>query len=202
MVGFTKDAILLLPKEEHYWSKDDGWIRTFDSSVDKMVRFVSRHFEATPRMFTTDSLAVYLSPDGIQWLNASAPEDLYFARRNCEGLDKMPEGNDLPEEIYKKSREKYPVERGMDKQKRFNVVVDREKMNLKTVIQNCKLVISFENQNVSQYKVFKDLKKDRIVFLVNNNNFTVKAYYNGEEIGISDLTGLAWTLNPVYNWEG
>jgi len=201
MKNFAKTAVVLLPKDDHYWSKDEMWIRAFDLSLKKMIKFINKNFEVKPDLLTTDSLAVYLSPDDCGWLNVSAPEDLYFARRNCEGLDKMPEGRDLPDEIYKKSRTKFPITRDMEKVKRFGVLVDREKLNLKEYVQNCKLVVTFENQNVAQYKVWKELKKDRIVLIVNSVNFTVKAFYNGEEIGISDLTGLAWTLNPVNTWE-
>jgi len=200
MEGFAKNAIILLPKEENYWSKDDQWLRSFQLAVENVIKFITLNFHIVPEALTTDALAVYLSPAGVKWINVSAPEDIYFVRRNCDGLDKMPEGRDVEGEYYKEARTKFPIVAKMTREERFSVAAQRERLVFKKVIQECKLVISFENPYVAQYKTYKELKKDRIVLIVSHLNFTVKAYYNGEEIGFSELTNIPWTLNPANTW--
>jgi len=202
MKNFTDSALILLPEADQYFNKSDEFRIHFEASLKKMISFVKRVAEAEVFCFTTDEVAVYLDPADVSWLNISAPEDLNFIRRNCYELRNMPKGKDLSDEMYDNARIKFPATMKMNAEDRFSLAVKREKLTRKKVIADCKLVISFENQNSTQYNPQKEIKEDRIVLLVRPSSFTVKAFYHGEEIDTTEILGEGYTLRPLYNWEG
>lgn len=202
MKNFTKDVLILLPKPEAYYSKDEVWKLNLRKSIQAAIEFSRKVIGASPVMFSSDEVAVslYGKDKTISWWNALPPEDCNFARRNCDNLQYMPEGKDFEDE-YATARANYPIKGYLEPESRFNIASKREKYVSTQLIKKCKMVISFENQNNATYKVNKNLVKDRAVFIVNPLTFTVSSFYSGQPIDITGFTGHKWTMLPMHSWE-
>lgn len=202
MYGFTQEALILLPKPDSYYGKDEYWKLRLRESLSKAIAFINKIVGAKACAFTSDEVAVDLLSGlkNVEWWNALPPEDCNFARRNCEGLRGMPEGLDFDEE-YDMARTKYPIKGNLEIESRFEIAVKREKLVANHLIKKCKLVITFENQNNAAFKVEKNTSANRAVFIVNHLNFIVTAYFAGEPIDNVGFIGQHWATAPMNSWE-
>lgn len=199
MKGFSKTGIMLLPKLETYRSRDDFYHLNLKKSIAKALAFFKSK-DIQLECFTTDELANQLRPEGVEWVNASTPEDIFFIKKNVEGMTHLMSGKDI-DYIYEEVRTKYPAGRGLSLEDRFDILLKRDKWSANKYIQEQKLVITFEHSQNAYYKIKTKDGDGRIIFRVNHNNFTISSILSGQPIDVTYLAEYNGATKPLYAWE-
>lgn len=201
MHGFTTEGLLIFPKYETWDTRGWQYQNYLRRTVEAVIKYF-RHYGVTFKCMTTDDVAISERPEGVKWVDVIPPEDKFFIKRNCEGMDIIPEDTEKLEAIYELSREKYPLERGLSVEERFDgVVVKREKFIYKEFVKNMKLVVSFEHTNNKRFRVPSQEGDGRIILEAGNTNFIVKATFSGQPVDPVFLLQDPGAARAMYYWE-
>lgn len=199
MRGFTDKGIMLMPKEETWNSRGIDYQLSLRKSVNAAIAYF-KSLGITMHCFTTNDVALKLNPKGVEWVDCSAPEDIFFIKKNVEGFSNIPSGLQI-DEIYDETRKKIPVGKGLSIEERFEIVEKRDKMSANNYIAEQKLVVTFEHPQNSYYKVAGKADDGRIIFKVSHINFLVTCVLSGNPIDAPTITGYNGATRPIYMWE-
>ncbi len=199
MRGFCETGILLFPKMETYEFRGEDYHAYLKKGADKVIQFFKNR-NILLDCFTTNEVALIIAPEGVNWVNSSTPEDIFFIKRNCDGMSNIKEGSNL-DKFYEEARKKYVLERGLPLEKRFEVALKRDKFVANKQIKSYKLVVTFEHQNNPYYKTESKPNDGRIILKINHSNFVGQAYMSGNAIDIVQILQYNGAARPVHLWE-
>lgn len=201
MEGFTDKCLLLFPKPESYEYRSETYRLNFKKALNNLLTYLeNKHIQ--PCCFTTDEIALTVNPRNVTWLQTLGDPDDFFMRNHNEimaGL-KYKTVEKLPD-LYKKANAKVPLDKGLTTEQRFEVIVKREAMITKELINKYKLVIIFEQANNPSYKVVSKDADGRICIYIDNTSFIPRCYLSGMQVDANDLLCLLGANRPVFQWE-
>jgi hypothetical protein len=199
MRGFCKSGIMLLPKHETWNNRGVDYQLYLKRSLAKAVEFFGQK-GIQLECFTTDEMANILRPEGVEWVASSAPEDVFFIRRNVDGFSTIQDGKEI-DDVYADSRKKYPAGRGLEVEDRFSIVEKRDKFSANKYIEKQKFVLTFEHPQNPYYKIKYKEGDGRIIMRVSHTNFLVSCIMSGNPIDLTYIVEYNGSTKPLHMWE-
>ncbi|MDR1523271.1 MAG: hypothetical protein LBS29_04905 [Endomicrobium sp.] len=200
MYGYADDGLLLLPKVESYEHRSETYHLDLRKAVNNLLSFCEIR-KIQLKCFVTDEVAVLLNPKGVEWILTVPKEDYFFIRTNCDNMGKEYPNLISYNDLYTLARKKFPVEEKLNREQRFDVVLQREHFVTKKIIEKFKFVINIFTPNNAAYSVEPKEGDDKIILHVHNGNFIINGYINGYSTDIIDLLDLVYANRPLHTWK-
>lgn len=201
MRGFSDTALVLFPKPESYENRTDDYHYKFKKAVNNLSAYLN-NCDMKIKCFATDEVSLISGIKDATWIQTLNDADKFFMMTHNVNmtawkwmdLEKVPEKYDL-------AAKKFPLERGLTADQRFEVLVKRENLITKELIKEAKVVINFEQPNNPNYKVVSKEDDAKICIIISNRTFLPKCYLSGNEIDPNDLLAFQGANRPIYSWE-
>lgn len=199
MQGFCEKGILILPEINTVNGSDKRVAKLILLGLSNIIEYFDKigiKLECPSIM----DVAPSITDERIQWLNTLTPEDMFYAE---EAFDRKRRVNevDVDESYYITARTKFKAEKGMSAEDRLELIDKREKLITNNYIEDSTLVIMFEKERLSRYKVKSKEEDGRIVLNVNPSTLVMSARMSGESIPIEQLLDeLSCARLPVSDW--
>ena len=199
MQGFCDKGILILPEINTINGSDKRVAKLILLGLSNIIEYFDKIGIKLECPSIMDS-APSITDKRIQWINTLTPEDMYYAE---EAFNRKRRDNeiDIDESYYITARTKFKAEKGMTANERLELIDKREKLITNNYIEDSTLVIMFEREKVSRYKVKSKDEDGRIILNVNPNTLIMSARMSGESIPIEQLLDeLSCARLPVSDW--
>lgn len=200
MKGFTDKAIILLPRFGVYNAKPGEWQRLFKLSVSNMVKFLKMN-EIEAYTFNTDDISDLMGIPDLKQLDLLTQEDRLLLETFFLDGKKAPSGEPISQDIIKETTKKYPVKRGTSKEEKLAIFEKRDKFISRKLIEQSKLVISWEVKSGAYYKVESKEGDQRIIVNVSPLNFSIEASLSGIPVDVIDIFNYTKARSPLHTWE-
>lgn len=197
MRGFTDKALILLPKTESWELKGDNYIYNFKQAINNILTYCHK-FGMQPYCLSSDETANRLDLKNVLYDMSSTYGDKFFLESKC-GYRAVDTVCDHPE-LYKKAIKRYPVTEDASDEEYLIALMKRDKYITKRIIDEYKFVVFFNTPNNPSFSVKSREEDERIVIIVNSNNFTCKCYISGNEIPSDDLLQEQTCNRPLCDW--
>lgn len=201
MKGFTDKCLLIFPKPESYEFREERYHSSIRKAVNNLVAYMSA-IGVELYCMSTDEVSLMVNPAKVKWIQTLSEPDDFFMRSHNQAMTGLKYKEIIKEpELYLKANEKFKLERGLTPEQRFELIVKRERLTSKAIIDKHKLVIMFNQPNNPSYVVTKKEGDGKLRIFINNNTFIPECYLSGELIDANDLLQLTGANRPVFSWE-
>lgn len=195
MRGFAPYALVLLSDPAKYKDAYGGYKHEYKASLDNLFEYL-RSIEMPVRCLTTDPLAsalLYYNED-ITWCDTEDAGGMYFMYNNC-GLQRHDKTLPLDQATVDLLKKKFPVERGINAERRAFLVSKRVALAEKELIRKSKVIFCFG----SLFKPAAKANDGRAVCLI-DSQFVPTMLLSGERTIINEFLGLQEANLPLMKW--
>lgn len=198
ITGFTNHALLVFPDEEVYDGRSHSYIGKMLKAVEKIREYLNM-CDITLDCFATDSVAVDKRVQCDRWIGTLGQGDMFFAKRNCEGIYTNQTRILNIDDAILKAAEQYPIDRGMSFDTRFEATLKRDAKAKRLIADKYKLLVLF---TVSKGMPIKYKHKlGTMCIEIGVSNFIPTVYMADTKINPIDVLGVPNGNAPVYEWE-
>lgn len=200
MRGFTDKALIICPKVATYDARNlDYQIKLLDS-IKNFVAHIKK-FDIQPYFLFTDELSHELPVPDMKWVSPLTPGDIFFIKNNVEGFGKTQEPEYLFQNEIEKIAKKFPIERGTEKEVRFEQVLKREVRGVKVLMENFNCIAVFHHPRNPSFKIPQSLEGDgRLIVTVDHVAFLAEAMLGGVQAPIHAVLQHESANTPMFRW--
>lgn len=193
MRGFTEHALVLLSGLREFADSSPRYQYAYKQAVHNVLAYLSS-VDIGHDCLITDALATHLNMEGARWLATGTPEDLFFIKNYCS----VPDYETLSpkDKLLEKTREKYPIQRGMQAEDRFSIVSKRIAFIEKQLIQSYKFVVIFGKN----FPVKSAEEDGRAILRINSKKFYTSLELSGEIVPINDFLQVDYASMCLCDW--
>lgn len=191
---------MLFPSLKGYRDKSDMYYTNMERVVSNIL-ILFKSYGIQLYSYTTDEVGVCINrPQELGWIQPLLPEDEFFARKNCRNMDHgIRIAKQFPE-IAGNVRKKYPLVEGMTQEERFELVCKRNLYFIREINKQMKCIIHIVSKSSMEYNIKPTPDDGKLFVLINNGNFQIQTFMNGEEIEPSIILGFPFANMPVHTW--
>lgn len=198
--GFTSNALVIYPLADDYHGRGSQYFLHMNAAATNLQKYLKLN-NITYDCFITDDVAkeVVVTPD--RWISTLNQGDLFFVKNNCEGMDK-PFGTVITnDDVIKTTLTKYPTERGLSVERRFEQVLKRDAMARRELVKLYKMVVLFKQPKSPTIRYTVKPGSGLMYIEIDNSTFLVKCYMSDTEVGATELLEVKNGFMPMYEWE-
>lgn len=194
MRGFADYALVLFSDYGKYAEASSEYRRHYMAAVKNLFAYLKSQ-QLWIRCLVTDPLACVLVGEfsEVEWQATENPGGLYFMYNNMRHFHIASEK--LPKEIVAAMDAKYPIERGITKEMRMNLVSKRVAIAEKALIKQAKAVFCFG----SAFKTYPKENDGRAVISI-NNQFIPSLKLSGNDAPIGSFLNVPWGNLSLTDW--
>jgi hypothetical protein len=202
MKGFTDKCLLLFPKPEVYEYKTEHYYLNFKRALDRLMKYFS-YLNVQVCCLTTDEIALVYDLSGVIWYQTLSDADTFFMRTHNQSKAKLAYKENMEKfpALYETAMSKFPLQRGLSTDQRFDVLVKREYLISKEIISDFNLVFSIQQPSNKSYNTPSKEGDGKIRISINNGSFICTCFMSGEEMDATDLLNFTGANRPMYEWE-
>lgn len=201
MLGFADKALILLPKQQTYETRNATYKYDFLQSVKNIIKYLQM-YDIQPYGLYTDDIMRDIRPEGVELLSILSMSDSYFAATNCDGMhDALTIKKWDQQDVIDKANLDAENIQDMSVEERFNLLLKHEKKVAKAFIASFKIVFIYNYSNKHNYIATSKPGDERIRVYVDANTFVPQVYMSGTEINACDILNLSCGSRAISKWE-
>lgn len=201
MLGFADEALILLPKQETYETRNATYKYNFTLSIKNLIKYLQM-MNIQPYGLYTDDIMRDLRPEGVKLISVLSTADSYFAATNCDGMhDALTVEKWSQQDIIDKANLDTENIQDMSVEERFNLLLKHEKKVVKAFIASYKIVFIYNYPNKKNYTATSKPGDERIRVYIDANTFVPQVYMSGSEINACDILNVPYGSRSLAKWE-
>lgn len=194
MKGFADYALVLLSERQKYMEASGLWRNQYVQALDNLIKYLHRN-DIWIRFLATDPLAQLLL-DGnelVEWQATENTGGMYFL--NTQGGVPRHQYIKLPTEVEEAMNKKFPIERGLNTERRMYLTDKRVALAEKSLIGQAQCVFCFG-------KLFrpKSSPEDGRAIISINNQFIPSLKLSGYDTSPSLFFDATWGNLSLTEW--
>lgn len=193
MKGFTDKALLLLSDPSDLEEVTTSFRVSYMKAVENIIEYLKdngiQHY-----CLLSDALTSRINMHNPVWLATGDSADMFFMQNFCS-VPKY-EAQPLTEDLALKVRTKFPIERGLSPEERFDIVSKRVRFTERALISRFNFVVVFGKQ----YNPTTKPGDGRAVMRVDSHHFYTSLQLSGENIPINDFMQLSYANQCLSEW--
>lgn len=198
--GFDNKALVIYPLADDYYSKGlqyENHIRISALNVQKYLKLNNVYYDC----FVTDDIAreIRVSPD--RWVATLNQGDMFFVKNNCEDMFVDFANVVTNADVIKSTQDKYPNERGLGVERRFELVLKRDSMARREILKTYKIVILFKQPKSPAMRFVAKPGSGIMYIEIDNSSFLAKCFMSDTLMDTTELLGIKNGYMPAYEWE-
>lgn len=201
MKGFAERAIIIFPKPESVVNKHSSHMERLRSTIKNLTLYFTAQGIQLYHL-STDELALRMNMPGIKHMSNVTQGDNLFIKTNCPGFESLVQGEEFHAVSQREAVKRYPINKDMDLETRFNTILKREKYMAKEILSNERIIINLALNRNQTYKVPASVEgESRVIIKPNQVTNQVEIELGGIYIPPIDILNFNGATRPIHLWE-
>ena len=198
--GFTAHALVIYPFIADYRGRGSRYFMHMNAAATNLQKYLRKN-NISYDCYITDDVARECTVQPDRWLQTLNPGDMFFVKRNCEGMDGSFTNTVEFADTWESVGQAYPNERGVSIDRRFELVLKRDTKARREIMKTYQMVILFKQPKSPAMRITTKAGSGVLYVEIDNTTFITKCYMSDMEVDPISILGIPNGNMPAYEWE-